>query len=65
MVRGLGVKLDVAVYILGVVLLSLIGFFSPWWWSGFLPLGLGCLWAYYDMIDVEEPQHGNTPRTPR
>lgn len=64
MVWGLGMKRDLAVYALGLTLLSLVGFFSPWWWTGFAPLGIGLIWAYYDVIDVEDEPNGDTPSTP-
>lgn len=52
---------DTLAYALGVVLLALVGFFSPWWWLGFLPLGAGLIWAYYDVIDVEETDADTSP----
>jgi hypothetical protein len=60
----MGMRRDLIVYALGVVLVSLVGFFSPWWWLGFAPLGAGAIWAYYDVIDVEEAD-GDTSTTAR
>lgn len=60
----MGVKRDVVAYMLGVVALALAGFFSPWWWLGFVPLGAGLVWAYYDVIDVEE-EDADTSSAPR
>lgn len=49
---------------LGCALLALVGFFSPVWYLGFLPLGAGLLWAVYDLIDVEDPG-GDAPTAAR
>lgn len=53
---------DVPVYALGVLCLALVGFFSPFWFLGFLPLGAGLLWASYDMVEVTR---GDTTAAPR
>lgn len=44
-------------YSLGVVVASLAGFFSPWWFLGFVPLSAGLIWAAYDLVEVasDEP----------
>jgi hypothetical protein len=52
-------------YTLGLILLSLPGFLCPIWYVGFIPLGVGLLWATYDLIDTEEAAGGNTSATPR
>lgn len=41
-------------YLLGVACLALVGFFSPAWYLGFLPLGLGLCWAGYDLVEVAD-----------
>lgn len=46
-------KLDVAVFAAGVVLISLVGFFSPVWYLGFVPLGAGAIWAAYFLIGAD------------
>lgn len=51
-------------YTVGVVLVALTGFFSPWPWTGFALLGAGAVWAAYDLIDVEESESDDTPPTP-
>lgn len=56
---------DRYVYVLGVILLAVAGFCSPWWWTGFAVCGVGCVWAFYDVIDVQEDEHGDTPRAAR
>lgn len=58
-------RTDILAYVAGVVLLACVGFFSPWWYLGFLPLGAGCVWAYYDVVDVKDGEHGDAPRTSR
>ena len=52
------------VYVVGLALLALIGFFSPVWYLGFLPLGFGALWASYDLINVEDAR-GDTAKPSR
>lgn len=47
-------KRIVVAYVLGVLLVSVCCFFSPFWWLGFLPLGAGLIWAAYDLIDAED-----------
>lgn len=64
MVRWVGVTPVRVAYAVGVICLAIAGFFSPWWWLGFVPLGVGLIWASYDVIDVEVDD-GNSPRTPR
>jgi hypothetical protein len=49
----------------GIVLLALIGFFSPIWYLGFAPLGVGAIWASYDLIDDAEDTRGDTAGPPR
>jgi len=40
------------VYALGVVAGSLVGFLSPLWYLGFVPLSAGLIWAAYDLVEV-------------
>lgn len=54
----------VVLYLFGVTLLTLAGFFSPFWYLGFVPLGAGAVWAAYDLIDVGEAQRGDTATAP-
>lgn len=39
-----------AVYLSGVAAVSCAGFFSPFWFLGFVPVGVGLVWAAYDLI---------------
>lgn len=48
----------------GVVCAALVGFFSPWWFLGFVPLAAGLIWAAYNLVDVEET-NADTPPTSR
>lgn len=41
-------------YVFGVVCAALVGFLSPVWYLGFIPLSAGALWAAYDLVDVKE-----------
>jgi len=43
-------------YTLGVVLASLVGFFSPFWYFGFGPLAIGLVWAAYDLVEVSDAE---------
>lgn len=56
-------KRVVFAYTLGVALVAVCLFLSPLWWLGFLPLGVGLVWAAYDLIDAEDV-NGNPSRTP-
>lgn len=42
-------------YAFGVICAALVGFFSPIWYLGFVPLCAGFIWAAYDLVDVKEP----------
>jgi hypothetical protein len=53
-----------ATYLLGVLLLATAGFLCPVWYVGFVPLGLGALWASYDLIDDGEGERGDTSTAP-
>ena len=48
---------------LGVLCLSLVGFFSPWWFLGFLPIGAALTWAGYE-IDFEGGEDGKPSSAP-
>lgn len=50
-------------YAIGVIFAALLGFFSPIWYLGFAPLAAGCVWAAYDLVNVEEPD-GKSQGTP-
>lgn len=47
----------------GVLFLSLVGFFSPWWFLGFLPIGVALVWAGYE-LDFEEGGADGKPSQP-
>lgn len=58
-----GPKLPVAlIYTLGVACAALVGFLSPWWFLGFLPLSLGLVWAAYDLVEVTGAEPPKPPR---
>jgi hypothetical protein len=46
------VKAVLLVYGLGVIAGSLVGFLSPLWYLGFIPLSAGLIWAAYDLVEV-------------
>lgn len=54
-------------YAAGVICAALVGFFSPVWYLGFVPLAVGLIWGSYDLVDVKEPddqsQGASTRRT--
>lgn len=58
----MGVTRVYLAYTLGVALVAVCLFLSPWWWLGFAPLGAGLIWAAYDLIDAEDAD-GNPSRT--
>lgn len=39
-------------YGLGVIAGSLVGFLSPLWYLGFIPVSAGLIWAAYDLVEV-------------
>ena len=49
-------------YALGVLAGSCVGFFSPWWFLGFLPLCVGLVWAAYDLVEVPDGEPSPTPQ---
>jgi hypothetical protein len=59
----MGVKF-VFLYLLCVAAAAAVGFLSPVWYLGFIPISFGAGWAAYDLIDVEEPRNGKSPRPP-
>jgi hypothetical protein len=60
-------RLAVLLYALGVLAGSCVGFFSPWWFLGFLPLSTGLVWAAYDLVEVPdgEPSPASQRTSPR
>ena len=54
--------LALALYALGVLAGSLAGFFSPWWFLGFLPLCAGLIWAAYDLVEVPDVEPSPPPQ---
>ena len=55
-------RVAIAVYALGVLLASLAGFFSPFWYLGFVPLSLGLVWAAYDLVEVSGAESPTAPQ---
>ncbi len=55
--------LYVALYALGVISASLVGFLCPWWFLGFAPLSAGLIWAAYD-LDLAGVTDGKSPTSP-
>jgi hypothetical protein len=55
-------KLARTLYALGVLTGSAVGFFSPLWFLGFLPLSAGLVWAAYDLVEVTDAQPSSTPQ---
>jgi hypothetical protein len=51
-----------AAFALGVVALALTGFFSPFWFLGFIPIGVGLVWAAYDLVEVTDGEPSSTPQ---
>ena len=56
-----------ALYLFGVVAASCAGFFSPWWYLGFIPPAIGAIWAAYDLVDAggDNGDAQGTPHGPR
>jgi hypothetical protein len=54
----------VALYVLGVLCASAVGFLSPLWFLGFGPLAAGLIWAAYG-LDFEREVASGTPPAPR
>ncbi len=52
-------------YPLGVGLVAAAAFLCPLWWLGFAVIGVGLVWAHYDVVDVEEPKDADTSSAPR
>jgi hypothetical protein len=61
--RPSGRALAHLLYSVGIVALALVGFFSPLWFLGFLPLGAGFVWAAYDLVEVTPD--GQPPTAPQ
>ena len=38
----------------GVAAGATAGFLSPYWWTGFVAIAAGCIWAAYDLVDVKD-----------
>lgn len=53
-------RLAHTLYALGVLSFALVGFLSPLWFLGFLPLGVGSIWAAYDLVEVKSAQPPST-----
>lgn len=56
-------RFTAVLYTLGVAAAALVGFCSPVWYLGFVPISVGAIWAAYDLVDVEE-RHGKSSRSP-
>lgn len=55
-------KLVWLAFALGVIAASLAGFFSPWWFLGFIPLAAGLIWAAYDLVEVASDEPSPPPQ---
>jgi hypothetical protein len=55
-------KLVYSLYALGVLAASLVGFLSPLWFLGFLPLAAGLIWAAYDLVEVPGAESPTKPQ---
>ena len=53
-------KLARTLYALGVLSFAAVGFLSPLWFLGFLPLGAGLIWAAYDLVEVKSAEPPTT-----
>jgi hypothetical protein len=53
-----------ACYLAGVAAAATAGFCSPWWWTGFLPVAAGCMWAAFDLIEIEDADGDIANATP-
>lgn len=53
-----------ALYAAGVCALALAGFFSPFWFLGFVPVGVGLVWAAYDfdLVEVTDGEPSSAPQ---
>ncbi len=53
-----------ALYAAGVVALAVAGFLSPLWFLGFVPLGVGLVWAAYDfdLVEVTDGEPSSAPQ---
>jgi hypothetical protein len=49
-------------YGFGVAALALVGFLSPLWFLGFLPVGAGLIWAAYDLVEVTDGEPSSAPQ---
>lgn len=49
-------------FIAGVACGSATGFFSPFWFLGFVPLSAGLVWAAYNVVEVPDGSDSPTPR---
>jgi hypothetical protein len=52
--------IEVVLFVLGVIVASLTGFFCPFWYLGFIPLAAGLLAAPY-VIDFEREVTSGAP----
>lgn len=48
-------------YAAGVAALAALGFLSPFWPLGFLPIGAGLIWAAYDLVEVATDDDASPP----
>jgi len=55
-------KAILCTYIAGVIAAATAGFLSPAPWTGMLAIAAGCIWAAYDLLEVEDP-NGNIETT--
>jgi hypothetical protein len=52
--------IEVVLFVLGVIVASLTGFFSPYWYLGFLPLAAGLITAVV-IFDFEREVESGAP----
>jgi hypothetical protein len=49
-------------YGMGVGFGALVGFFSPFFYLGFIPLSVGLIWAAYDLVEVDGDEPPSAPK---
>lgn len=49
-------------YAAGVIAGSAAGFFSPFWFLGFVPLSAGLVWAAYDLVEADGDKPSSAPQ---
>lgn len=64
MSQGPDTRRAYGLYLVGVAVLACAGFFSPLWFLGFLPAGVGLVWAAYDfdLVEVTDGEPSSAPQ---